>query len=67
MPKAAVTFGTFSSTTAVRKVKPSPMAACFHRTAPRFSLIAKAMARSAKTPTTDCKVCMRYPESPARG
>ena len=52
--KAAVTCGTLMRTSAVTKVAASPMPACRNDTARRFSLIAQAMARSAKTPNADC-------------
>ena len=59
--KAVFTPGTLSSSAAVAKVTARPMAACFHDTARRFSLIAQAKPRNANTPSADCRCCIKEP------
>src|SRR5438552_15835023 len=57
-PIAVATCGIFRNRSAVRKVAASPMLACRNDTARRFSLIAQAKPRSAKTPIADWSCCI---------
>ena len=55
---ATLTCGTLSIRSASTKVTARPMAACRQFTAPRFSLMMKAMAMIAITPAADCRFSM---------
>src|SRR3954453_16559726 len=62
-PNARATNGTLISSRAVSSVATSPIAACRHEIARRFSPRAHAIASSAKTPNADWTCCM-FPAFP---
>src|SRR6516225_7113 len=64
--KAETTRGTLMSRTAVANVAARPIAACLSDTAHRFSSKAQAIARRAKMPRADCKVCILVSSPVAR-
>src|SRR5215471_4488058 len=58
-PNAIPVCGIFSINSASAKVSASPVMTGRHGTARRFSLIKKAIAMIATTPSVDCNACMR--------